>query len=140
VESPQQRRRHNFLHVPLAYRPPDRVKERVLPDSLTAAQEQRVIDLLLWMLHTMREPPHDMFSVVRVESGDVIEPDSSLASVAEFNVRRPIKVEGRAAMSTHPSAIRDQPILDQHRLAGRPRHLFNRAILIEPRIRPDILL
>src|ERR1700730_10080029 len=59
-----------------------RLKQRVLADALVAAQNQRVIDFLFRVLHSMCEPFDDMLCVARKNSIDMIEPWVGFGAVA----------------------------------------------------------
>src|SRR5438093_9030962 len=98
-----------------------------------------MVDFLGRPLHAVRKPADDMLGVIRVDAMKMIEPWLNPLRIAESDIRRAIQVEYSAAGLHDPSALRDQPILDQHRLPRRPRHLLDMAILIEPVARGDAL-
>ena len=52
--------RRHLGKIPRSDRPFDGLEERILPDALSAAENQSVIDLLLWPLNPMSQPVDDM--------------------------------------------------------------------------------
>ena len=69
----------------------------------------------------------------RIDLVDVIEPEArALVSVAGLDRRRPIEVEAGDALPLDPAAFGDQAVVDQHRQAGRPCHLLDGPVLVEP--------
>src|SRR5215211_2173822 len=91
-----------------------------------------MVDLLLRALNAMGEPIDDVAGMAWEDFSDVIEPWLHVALLRD-NCRRPIQVEHSASQPLDPAAFSDQLILDFRRLPGRPGHLFDRAICVEPR-------
>ncbi len=68
----------------------------------------------------------------RIDALKVIEPRLDPFRISEPDKRRAIQVEYSAAALHDPSTLRDQPVLDQHRLPRRPSHLLDMPIFIQP--------
>src|SRR5262245_52928378 len=96
-----------------------------------------MIDLVLRMLQAMSKPPDDMLSVIAEYLTNVCEPCTSLYGITKLDRGRSIEIEALDAFVLYPAAVRNKPVLDNDRLAGRPRHLFHGPILIEPYVGPD---
>ena len=80
----------------------------------------------------MGEPRDDVIGVVRIDLTDVIEPGIGFLGVAQHKTRRAVEVEAGHIFALDPAAEDDQPVLDQHRQARAPGHLFDRPVLVEP--------
>ena len=79
IEAAEHMLRRHLGEIPRPDRVLDRFEHRVLADALIAAEHERVVDLLLRALHSMREPFHDVIGVVLAENlVDVIEPSVRL--------------------------------------------------------------
>jgi hypothetical protein len=113
----------------------ERLDHRVLADALRTAQHECVVDLVGGMLHALRQPLNDMAGVIGIDLAHMVKPRSGLCSVAQLNPRRPIEVEAGDVFAIDPTAVDDQAIGNEHRLARAPGHLLDRSILIEPRCR-----
>src|SRR5713226_4621554 len=92
-----------------------------------------MVDFFLWALDQVREPLHDVLGIITEHLADVIEPRAGLCRVAWSDRRRPVEIEAGHIVPSDPSAFGYQSIADQHGQAGRPGHLLNRPVLIEPR-------
>ena len=77
----------------------------------------------------------DVIGVVRIDLTDVVEPRAGFLGVAQHEKRRPIEVEAGHIFALDPAAEHDQPVLDLHRHARAPSHLFDRPVLVEPSAR-----
>ena len=61
----------------------DRLEQRILADTLRAAQHQGVIDLLGRPLHAVRQPAHDMCRIILgVDRFDMVDPRIGLSRFA----------------------------------------------------------
>jgi hypothetical protein len=80
------------------------------------------------------------FGVLAVDALDVINPRRNIARITMPDNRASIQVECGHAMQVDPAAFRDQPVLDQHALAGNPHHLFDGCVLVQPLARFDGLV
>src|SRR5947209_1132642 len=96
-----------------------------------------MVDFLSRPLHAVCKPPDDMVDVIRIDALKVIEPWLNSLRIAESDIWWAIQVEYSAAGLHDPPPLGNQPILDQHRLPRRPRHLLDMAILVEPIARGD---
>jgi hypothetical protein len=115
-------------------------KQSVLADALSASKNQRVVDLLSWPLHAMREPINDMLGIIAENFADVVEPRPRLGRITLLADRWSIEVETGDVLALNPSTIRYQAITNEHGQARRPRHLLNRYIPVEPVAGADLLL
>src|SRR6516164_3548145 len=62
----------------------------------------------------------------------MIEPSIGLAWITRPEGRRPIKIEAAHTWALNPAAERDQAIPDNFWRAGRPRHLLDGFVAVEP--------
>jgi hypothetical protein len=111
----------------------DRFQERVLADALEPAEDERVVDLFVGPLHAMSEPRDDVIRVVGIDIGDVFEPACRLTRLSRPDPWRTIQVEAGGAGLRDPAAVGDKLIPDQHRMTRDPGHLFDGAVLVQPR-------
>ena len=75
-----------------------------------------------------------MWSVfVGVHAADVVQPVAGLLRVAELEEGRAVQIEHRAAGSVDPTTLGDEPVSDRRGHARHPGHLFDGAMLVEPR-------
>src|SRR5512144_2975322 len=107
-------------------------EKSILADSLQPPQDQRMVDLLMGLLYAMGEPCNDVLCVLIIDLADVFKPESSLGGIALNHFRRSVKVEACATTPLNPAALRNELITYQHRLSGRPSHLLNRLIAVDP--------
>src|SRR6266446_8130227 len=110
----------------------DGFEDRILANTLQAAQHKGVIYFLLRVLHPMGEPFDDMIPVVREDAFHVIEPAAGLARVAPLDRWRSIESEATHVRTSDPSALGDEPIRNDHRQPRCPCHLLDRVVLVEP--------
>jgi hypothetical protein len=121
------------VKIPRADRMLDRLEQRILADTLRAAQHQGVVDLLGRPLHTVRQPAHDMCHIIlSVDGFDVADPRIGLSRFAELEPGRPVQIEAGHLGAHDPAACHHQAIGDLHRQAGTPGHLFHRPVFIQP--------
>ena len=130
IESPEHVRWRNLDEIPGPYRIFDRLHERVLADTGRPTEHERMIYLLAWALHAMREPANDMTDIFSVNLLYVIEPGLHFVRISRRDVRRPIQIEHGIAGIADPSAFRYQPVPDERWLARHPCHLLDGAVLI----------
>ena len=98
-----------------------------------------MVDLLARTLNAMGEPTDDVRRFVGEDSIDVIQPGRGFFGITLSLFWRPVQVEAAGALVRNPSAIRDQAILDYHRLARGPGHLIDRAVAVQPIARLQLL-
>ena len=132
VEAPHHLLWRGFPEVPWPDRVFDGLEQGVLADALRSAKDKCVVDLLVGVLHAVRQPWDDMIGVVRVDFVYMVEPWTCLVWVTWLDVGRYIEVEAGDTVALDPATLGDQPVLDVHRLAWRPRDLFDRAMSIQP--------
>src|SRR5262249_40296422 len=94
----------DLVEIPWADSVFDRLEQRVLADALVAAEDERVVDLLLRALHAMREPCNDVFGIMGVNLIHVFRPWIGFADVSLLEHRRAIKVEATHAFALDPAA------------------------------------
>src|SRR5262249_3081772 len=75
---------------------------------------------------------NDVLRGLAVNPVDVPDPPTSALGCAVPHGGRAIEIEARCAVELDPSAVGYEAVLDQHRLAGSPSHLFDGMILIKP--------
>src|SRR5262245_56229750 len=91
-----------------------------------------MVDFVARLLHTMRQPVEQVLDIVTEYAVHVIEPRRRCAGVAGDDRWRSVEVEAFDATVLDPSALRNQPIVDDHRLARGPGYLLDRQIAIKP--------
>src|SRR5262249_35919072 len=108
------------------------LQQRILADSLMAAEHERMIDLDLGVLDAQREPIDDVIRIVAIDLADVINPWCSFHGISEGERRRPIQVVAGSALVLDPAARINKSILDDPRMAWGPGYLLDVPILVEP--------
>src|SRR6185369_12141539 len=108
-----------------------RRQQRILADTLVAAQHQGVVDLLGWALHPVRAPLLDVSGFVWIDAFQMPAPQRDIIRNPAHD-RRFVQIETTNPRSFDPSAIGEQLALDVDWLAWRPGHLFDMAIDVEP--------
>ena len=81
----------------------DRLEQRVLPDALRAAEHEGVVDLLLRLLHAVREPLRDVVGIVRIDVLHELEPACRLSAIARLDGRRQVQIEDVGTVSLDPA-------------------------------------
>ena len=84
VEAAEQDRRRDLRDIPRADRVFRWLEQGVLPDPLSAAQHQRVVDLLGRPLHPVRQPGDDMLGIGGVDFVHVVDPQIRLGGIAGY--------------------------------------------------------
>jgi hypothetical protein len=106
VEAPEDLLRRDFLEVPWPDRVFHRHQQGILPHALIrAAEHQRVVDLVLRVLHPVGEVLHDVVGIVAEHLVGVVEPSLGLRGVAGDDRRRPVEVEASDPFALDPSAL-----------------------------------
>src|SRR5262249_58740235 len=100
---------------------------------LTATKHDGVIDLVSRALHAVRQPVKQVLNVVAKHAAHVVEPWPGLGGSAGDDRRCSIEVEAFNAAMLDPAAFGDQSAVNNHWQAGRPCHLLDRPMPIEPR-------
>jgi len=132
IEASEHLLRRGFAEIPRPDRVLDGLKQRVLADTLGAAEDEGVIYFLMWALHPVRKPRDDMVCVITENPVDVIDPPIGLRRVAMFDRRRPIEIKTAHSGPLDPSAFSYQVVRDQHGQTRCPSHLLHGLVAIEP--------
>src|ERR1700720_1428742 len=91
-----------------------------------------MINLVLRSLHSVPQPLDDMVDVIGKDSAPVVDPRPGLCRVARPDCRRAIEVETAHIAPLDPPPLGNQPVPNDHRQTGRPSHLLDGSVLIEP--------
>ncbi len=78
VEPSQHLLGRDLDEIPGADRILDRLQQCVLADALRTDEDERVVDLLLWLLHPVRQPLDDVLGIVGINLVHVVEPRPGL--------------------------------------------------------------
>jgi hypothetical protein len=97
--------RRDFVEIPRSHRALHRLEQRVLADPLGAAEHQRVVDLVLRVLHPVGQPFDDMFGIVAEDFADMVKPRMGLGCVARLDHRWPVEVEAADTVPPDPPAL-----------------------------------
>src|SRR5215469_12577639 len=137
VKPAEQVRWRHLVEVPGANGVFDRLQNCVLVDALGTPKHQRVIYLFAGPLHSMSEPLSNVLGVRAVYPLYVLEPRARSIWVALGHLWWLVHIESRASGAVDQSATGYKAIAHDHRLARRPRHRVNCAVLVEPIGRAD---
>jgi hypothetical protein len=133
IEPPEHVVRRHLMEIPRPHRALDRLKRCILADALTATEHDGVIDLVSRALHAVRQPVKQVLNVVAKHAVHVVEPWPGLGGSAGDDRWCSIEVEAFNAAMLDPAAFGDQSAVNNHWQAGRPCHLLDRPVPIEPR-------
>jgi hypothetical protein len=99
IETPQQRPGRDFGKVPGPDGLLDWFKDRILADAGQAAQNDSVIDLLLWALDSVRQKVDQVLIAIGVGTADVTEPWSCFLRITAPDGWRAIQIKRAAALT-----------------------------------------
>jgi hypothetical protein len=107
IEAAKQVLRRHLEEIPRADCMFDRLERGILADTLVAAKHERVIDLLVWPLHPVRQPHRNVVGVGTEHPTDMLKPRAGTGSIARLNCRRTIQVKAAHPAACDPAAFRN---------------------------------
>src|SRR5262245_27134281 len=100
--------RRHLTKIPWPNRMFERLGQRILANTLGAAEHQGVVDLLLRALNPVRQPFDAVVRLRRVKPVRMLDPTGGLCSVAKLDARRTVEVEASGVCALDPAAIHHQ--------------------------------
>jgi hypothetical protein len=97
---------------------------------LGAAEYQRVVQLLTGALDSMREPTLDVIGFLGTDEVEMVAPGARLRWIASARVWPAVEVDHAYAPMVDPSAIGDDPVVNDQWFVRVPGHLHDGAFKV----------